>query len=123
MPHRMTSKPRTLRIGIDSLRAQLVEDRPFDPKADFSFRHVLRDQILDPLRRLEIEMLIAAGRAQAATVDSIGEHLLACLARSGSSVELRRQLGPRLDEIPFLVLRAGVWLQGLFGSDARRSVR
>src|SRR3954452_10701131 len=110
MPHRTTSRPRSLRIGINPLLSQLVEDRPLKPKADLSFRHVLRDQILDPLRRLEIEMLIAAGRAQAATVDSIGEHLLARLARCGSRVELRRQLGPRLGEVPFLVFRAGIWL-------------
>src|SRR5215510_2149618 len=122
MPHRTTSKPRTLRIGVNSLRSELVEDRALKPQADLSFRHVLRDQILDPLRRLEIEMLIAAGRTQAATVDSIGEHLLACFARRGSRVELRRQLGPRLGEIPFLVFRARVWLHGLFGHDARRSL-
>src|SRR5215470_14313811 len=67
-------------------------------------------------------MLIAAGRAQAATVDSIGEHLLACLARCGSSVELGRQFRPRLGEIPFLVFRAGFWLHWLFGHDARRSL-
>src|SRR5215471_1787598 len=96
MPHRTTSKPRTLRIGINSLLAQLVEDCPFEPKADPSFRNVLRDQILDLLRCLEIEMLIAAGGAQAAAVNRVGERLLARLACCGSSVELRRQLGPRL---------------------------
>src|SRR4051794_6091771 len=122
MPHRTTRKPRTLRIGINPLLSQLVEDRALKPKADLSFRNVLRDQILDPLRCLEIEMLIAAGRAQAATIDSIGEYLFACFARCGSRVELRRQLGPRLGEIPFIVFRAGIWLHGLFGHHARRSV-
>src|SRR5215510_1312040 len=67
-------------------------------------------------------MLIATGRAQAATVDSIGKHLLSCFGRCGSSVEFRRQLGPRLGEIPFLVFRTGIWLHGLFGHDARRSL-
>src|SRR4051795_6135828 len=122
MPHRTTRKPRTLRIGINPLLSQLVEDRALKPKADLSFRHVLRDQILDPLRRLEIEMLIAAGHAQAATVDRISEYLFSRLACCGSRVELRRQLGPRLGEIPFLVFRAGLWLHGLFGHDARRSL-
>src|SRR5690242_21188396 len=122
MPHRTTSKPRTLRIGINPLLAQLVEDRTLKPKADLSFRHVLRDQILDPLGGLEIEMLIAAGRAQAATINGIGEHLFARFARCGSRVELGRQLGPRLGEIPFLVFRAGIRLHRLFGHDARRSL-
>src|SRR5262249_20182906 len=122
MPHRTTRKPSTLRIGINPLLSELVEDRAFEPKADLSLRHMLRDQILDPLRRLEIEMLIAAGRAQAAAVNRVGEHRLARLARGGSRVELRRQLGPCLGEVPFVVFRAGVWLHGFFAHDARRSL-
>src|SRR5689334_9074780 len=122
MPHRMTSKPRTLRIGINSLLAQLVEDRPLQPKADLSLRNVLRDQILDLPRRLEVEMLIAAGGAQAAAVNRVGEQLLARLARRGSSIELRRQLGARLGEVPFVIFRAGIWPHGFFGHDARRSL-
>src|SRR5262245_23307482 len=122
MPHRTTSKPRTLRIGINPLLSQLVENRSLKPKADLSLRHVFCDQILDPLRRFEIEMLIAAGGTQAAAIDSVGEHLLACLACCGSSVELRCQLGPCPGEVPFLVFRAGIWLHGFFAHDARRSL-
>src|SRR5262245_19485070 len=76
MPHKTTRKPRTLRIGIDSLRAQLVENSSLQPKAHLSLRHVPGDQILDPLRCFEVEMLIAAGGAQAAAVNRIGEHPL-----------------------------------------------
>src|SRR5262245_14307442 len=123
MPHRTTRKPSTLRIWIDSLRAQLGEDGSLQPETHLPLRHVFGDQILDPLGGLKIEMLIAAGRTQAATVDRIGERLFARLACRGSVVDLGRELGARLGEVPFLIFGAGVWLHGLpgvFGHDARR---
>src|SRR5262245_28643418 len=122
MPHRTTSKPRTLRIRIDSLRSQLVEDGSLKPKAHLSLWHEFCDQIFDPLGRLEIEMLIAAGGSQAAAIDCISEHPLACLARRGSGVEPRCQLGARFGEIPLFVFRAGILFHRLFGHDARRSL-
>src|SRR5262245_13978862 len=108
-PQTMPKMPTALRIDLDALPPELLDDRLLQPEARLAFGDVFRQRRPDLRTGLEIEVLGAAGGPQAAPVDGVGRLLLPRLTRRLPAIHLGRELGPRRRHVEIVESNVSHW--------------